>query len=82
MADRLADLPSVLKQAVSVFEAVSAPLPPRLTSGLLQLPGFGEYARMIESLTAVSYFDAVSAQTSIPAQRDPAGSPVVLEPMA
>jgi hypothetical protein len=81
VADRLADLPSVLKQAVSAFEAATSAFPAPVTSGLLRLPILGEYARMIESLTAVSYFDVLTAQSAIPAQRSPAQS-VALEPMA
>ncbi len=82
VAERLANLPSVLKQAVAVFETVTSPLPDQVTRGLLRMPVVGEYARMIESLTAVSYFEALTEDPVIPAQRLPADRPAALEPMA
>jgi hypothetical protein len=73
VVSRLQDLPSVLGLLVRPVEGGTAVLPRAAIRSLCRLPGFSEYARLVESLTAVSYFDLVyrSETAYIPRQRTP-----------
>lgn len=69
VADRLADLPSALGAAAGLADRVLTALPGGVRRRILGLPGGKEYARLVVSLTAVSYFDAARHAQPIPAQR-------------
>ncbi len=73
--ERLADLPSALHLGAQIADAALGALPEGLALRLCRLPVASEYARMVESLTAVSYFDAISRDAPIPAPRT-GGTPV------
>lgn len=80
VSERLAALPSLLHGGAAVADRMLAVLPDGVAQRLLGLPVIGEYGRLVESLTAVAYFDVVSRQVPIPGPR-PAPEPA-LEPLA
>lgn len=80
VAARLDAMPSVLRSAFSAIDAGLSALPRPLRRRAESLPGLSEYVRVVESLTAVSYFDATTSSPRIPAQRVP--EPVLVEPLA
>lgn len=80
VADRLESMPSVLRSAFSAIDTGLSALPRPLRRRAESLPGLSEYVRVVESLTAVSYFDATTSNPRIPAQRVP--EPVLVEPLA
>lgn len=69
VVDRLDDLPSVLRAAATVADRTLAVLPAGVRDRVLRLPAVGEYERMVASLTAVAYFDAVSRGGLVPEQQ-------------
>lgn len=60
VTSRLACLPSPLRLPVAIAGTVLAALPTALAERLYAAPGASEYARLVRSLTAVSYFDRVT----------------------
>lgn len=69
VSERLDSLPSPLHLAVAMVEGAMKVIPARLRPQVLRLPGIGEYGHFVEALTAVSFFDAVTATSGIPAPR-------------
>jgi len=82
VADRLGAMPSVLRTTFRLMDVGLCAVPRGVRRAALSLPGLNEYRRVVESLTAVSYFDAVSSPARIPAPRAPEESPVLVEPRA
>lgn len=77
---RLDDLPDLMGPPARFADTLLGLLPPPLLRTATRLPGVSEFARIVESLTAVSYLDAVGKQVVVPAQRQPgAGSPAAVE---
>jgi hypothetical protein len=67
--ERIEDLPSAVRLGAELADAALGALPEGLALRLCRLPVASEYARMVESLTAVAYFDAITRDVPIPAQR-------------
>jgi len=76
---RLDDLPDFLRRGAAAADSMLGLLPPPVLRKAARLPGVGEFARIVESLTAVSYFDVLTADLPIPAPRR---ASVALEPLA
>ncbi len=68
---RLDAMPSVLRSSFRVIDAGLGALPASLQRRAHLLPGIGEYARVVDSLTAVSYFDAMTRAGLVPTPRTP-----------
>lgn len=75
---RLDDLPDFLRRGAGVADTLLGLLPPPVLRRAARLPGVGEFARIVESLTAVSYFDTLTREPPIPAPRR---APAALEPL-
>ncbi len=69
VGDRLAALPSALRLAAGTLDRALGVLPGRARQWILARQGIGEYAHLIEGLTAVSYFDTAATSARIPAPR-------------
>ncbi len=82
VAARLDAMPSVLRAAFRVMDAAIMALPRGLRDRVGALPGGSEYVHVVQSLTAVSYFDAVTRGQLIPMQRTPSSDPAMAEPRA
>ena len=80
VADRLDSMPSHLRVLFGVVDTGLYSLPAGLRRRVSGLPGFSEYARVVESLTAVSFFDAVTRSAAIPAPRGDDSERVLAEP--
>jgi len=76
---RLDELPDYLRRGAAAADTLLGLLPIPALRAAVRLPGVGEFARIVESLTAVSYFDLVTADLPIPAPRRDS---VALEPLA
>lgn len=79
---RLEAMPSVLRSGLRAIGTGLGLLPEAVQRRAHLVPGIGEYVRVVDSLTAVSYFDAVTRDAPIPAPRSPHSSPVLVEPRA
>lgn len=71
VAARLDAMPSVLRSGFRAIDAGLAALPGAVRSRAHLVPGIGEYVRVVDSLTAVSYFDALTRAGSVPMPRTP-----------
>jgi hypothetical protein len=78
VALRLASLPSLLNTGTTAMCRALAVLPPGARRRALELPGFSELRRLVDSLTAVSYFDALGRGPHVPAPRRPLDEPANL----
>ncbi|MEZ5184626.1 MAG: hypothetical protein R2720_02680 [Candidatus Nanopelagicales bacterium] len=61
---RLAALPTPLAVGYTAADAVLGVLPDAVSRRVLRLPVASEFARLVESLTTVSYFDEVDRESS------------------
>lgn len=71
---RLDDLPDLLRKGAGAADMVLGLLPTPALRRASRLPGVSEFARIIESLTAVSYFSM--AEATVPVQRSAPEVPV------
>ena len=69
---RLASLPSMLGLALTPVDACLASVPHRMLGTAARVPVASEYARLVESLTAVAYYDLVEREggATVPRQRE------------
>lgn len=82
VAARLDAMPSVLRTIFRVMDVAAMALPRTLRHHVRAVPGGSEYVQVVESLTAVSYFDAVTKGHLIPVQRTPSTDANMAEPRA
>ncbi len=68
---RLEAMPSVLRSGFRAIDAGLAVLPAGLRRRAHLVPGVAEYVRVVDSLTAVSYFDAMTRAGLVPPPRTP-----------
>jgi len=71
---RLDDLPDVLRTAAGAADVTLGLLPAPVLRRAARLPVLSEFVRVVESLTAVSYF--AMAEVTVPAQRSAPEVPV------
>lgn len=72
---RLADLPDLLRKGVGAADVVLGLLPAPVLRRAARMPAFSKFARIVESLTAVSYFSLADTPV-VPVQRSAPPIPV------